>query len=215
MTLPGLSLLRLISATKPSLLSAIPQRGTSSSSDDFSHVTEITEMRSPPVPKTLSYLKINEGGNINRADILGTVTDVKVRLQIHVHYMMLDRLSQPGRQWATLFVRTRIPVLSTPLDDEECFDSEVDENERDASRVTYLLRTYHNRVHVFHLRLLPLVKRLRLGDRVFVTGFLSYYKPSFTSSPIEVAKVRKIGAVVAERLILLGSSNEAINSETE
>lgn len=127
---------------------------------------------------------------------------------------MLDRLSQPEKQWATLFVRTRTPVLSTPLNDEYS-DSEVDESDKDDSRVTYRLRTYHNRVHVFHLRLLPLVKRLRPGDRVFVTGFLSYYKPNFTSSPTEVAKVRKIGVVVADRLILLGPSNEAINSETE
>ncbi|VDK22789.1 unnamed protein product [Taenia asiatica] len=197
--------LRLISITKTSLLSMLPQSGVASVSDDFLDVTEVTEMRSPPLPRALSNLKINEGGNINRADILGTVTDLK----------MLDRLSQPEKQWATLFIRTRIPVLSTPLDDEEYSDSEVDESDKGDSRVTYHLRTYYNRVHVFHLRLLPLVKRLRPGDRVFVTGFLSYYKPSFTSSPTEVANVRKIGVVVAERLILLGPSNEMINSQTE
>ncbi|KAL5104900.1 hypothetical protein TcWFU_003582 [Taenia crassiceps] len=198
-------LLRFVSMTKTSPLSILPQSGVASASDGFPDVTDITELRSPPLPKAFSNLKINEGGNINRADILGTVTDLK----------MLDRLSQPEKQWATLFIRTRTPVLSTPLDGEEYSDSEGDKSDRSVSRVTYHLRTYHNRVHVFHFRLLPLVKRLRPGDRVFVTGFLSYYKPSFTSSPTEVAKVRKIGAVVAERLILLGSSDEIIDSGME
>ncbi|KAH9281878.1 hypothetical protein ECG_05119 [Echinococcus granulosus] len=196
---------RFVWMTQTSLLSVLPRGGVASVPDDFADVTEVSEIRSPPLPKALSTLKINEGGNINRADILGTVTDLK----------MLDRLSQPEKQWATLFIRTCTPVLSTPLEDAECGEFEVDETDKDDSRVTYHLRTYHNRVHVFHLRLLPLVKRLRPGDRVFVTGFLSYYKPSFTSSPTDVAEVRKIGVVVAERLILLGSSEETMNSETE
>ena len=133
---------------------------------------------------------------------------------------MLDRLSQPDKQWATLFVRTRIPMLSAPIEDEEGLDlefkgDEIDVDNYERGRVGYHMRTYHNRVHVFDRRLLPLVKRLRPGDRVFVTGFLSYYKPSLTSSPAGVAEVRKIGAVVAERLILLGSSDGTPDSVTD
>nr|CDS25778.1 expressed protein [Hymenolepis microstoma] len=164
---------------------------------------DVAEVRSPRVPKALSNLKINEGGNINRADILGTVTELK----------LLDRLSQPEKQWATLFIRTRVPLLSTSGNNHESPSSESQQYPEDedlgnvGGTVGFQMRTYHNRVHVFDRRLLPLVKRLKPGDRIFVTGFLSYYKPTGTSSSPEVAKVRKIGAVVAERLILLGSSS--------
>lgn len=122
---------------------------------------------------------------------------------------LLDRLSQPERQWATLFVRTRIPMYSTSGEDEIVANQgDYDDSDAMGGSIGFQMRTYHNRVHVFDRRLLPLVKRLRPGDRIFVTGFLSYYKPIGTSSPSEVAKVRKIGAVVAERLILLGSSEQ-------
>ena len=132
---------------------------------------------------------------------------------------MLDRLSQPEKRWATLFVRTRIPMLSANTEDVEDLEPALNDDEIDASdfergQIGYHMRTYYNRVHVFDRRLLPLVKRLRPGDRVFVTGFLSYYKPTLTSSPPGVAEVRKIGAVVAERLVLLGSSDEAPNPAT-
>ncbi|KAM7536428.1 hypothetical protein Aperf_G00000088689 [Anoplocephala perfoliata] len=159
--------------------------------------SDVTESRSPKVPKALSTLNINEGGNINRADILGTVTELK----------LLDRLSQPEKQWATLFVRTRIPMYSTSGEDDPAADHDnYEDSDVVGGSINYQIRTYYNRVHVFDRRLLPLVKRLKSGDRIFVTGFVSYYKPTGISSPAEVAKVRKIGAVVAERLILLGSS---------
>ncbi|CDS36107.1 expressed protein [Echinococcus multilocularis] len=74
-------LLRFVSLTQTSLLSVPPRGGVASVPDDFADVTEVSEMRSPPLPKALSALRINEGGNINRADILGTVTDLKVCLQ--------------------------------------------------------------------------------------------------------------------------------------
>ncbi len=95
-----------------------------------------------------------------------------------------------------MFVRTRIPVISKVAEDSDT--------------VEYRLCSHHNRVHVFDRRLLPLVRRTRPGDRIFVTGFISYYKPSLMSSPPEIAKVRKIGAVVAERLVLLGPSGEEL-----
>lgn len=38
---------------------------------------DVLETRSPPA-KGLAGLRVNEGGNINRADILGTVTELKV-----------------------------------------------------------------------------------------------------------------------------------------
>ncbi|KAM3183404.1 hypothetical protein ACTXT7_010413 [Hymenolepis weldensis] len=195
---------RIVAAPKSS---AFSYRGISSGSLTDDTVPDITadvaEMRSPKVPKALSNLKINEGGNINRADILGTITELK----------LLDRLSQPEKQWATLFIRTRVPMFSTSNNDyksssserQQCHEDEDLENV--GGSVGYQMRTYHNRVHVFDRRLLPLVKRLKPGDRIFATGFLSYYKPTGTSSSPEVAKVRKIGAVVAERLILLGSSS--------
>lgn len=72
--------LRFVSIPSTSLLSILPQSGVASASDDFPDAAEVSEMRSPPLPKALSKLQINEGGNINRADILGTVTDLKVRL---------------------------------------------------------------------------------------------------------------------------------------
>ncbi|VDD82526.1 unnamed protein product [Mesocestoides corti] len=155
---------------------------------------DVAETRSPP-PKGLAALRINEGGNINRANLLGTVAELK----------LLDRLSKPEQQWATMFVRTRIPILANSYS-SDAVDTE------ESNSVEYRLCTYYNRVHVFDRRLLPFVKRLRPGDRVFVTGFLSYYKPTLTSSPPEVAKVRKIGAVVAERLVLLGSSGEVFTT---
>lgn len=71
---------RIVEAPKSS---AFSYRGISSSSLTDDIVPDITadvaEVRSPKVPKALSNLKINEGGNINRADILGTITELKVR----------------------------------------------------------------------------------------------------------------------------------------
>ncbi|VDN96754.1 unnamed protein product [Rodentolepis nana] len=190
-------------------------RGISSTNladDTISDITaDVAEVRSPKVPKALSNLKINEGGNINRADILGTITELK----------LLDRLSQPEKQWATLFVRTRVPLLSTSIDNHEPPSSEsqqypeAEDLGHVGGSIGFQMRTYHNRVHVFDRRLLPLVKRLKPGDRIFVTGFLSYYKPTGTSSSPEVAKLRKIGAVVAERLILLGSSSTQEDLEVD
>lgn len=102
-----------------------------------------------------------------------------------------------------MFVRTRIPILTKAhLPDSDTEDDGV----AAGATANYRSCTYYNRVHVFDRRLLPMVHRLRPGDRVFVTGFISYYKPNLSSTtPVEIARVRKIGAVVAERLVLLGS----------
>ncbi len=97
----------------------------------------------------------------------------------------MNRLSKPDQQWATLFVRSRTPMLRT--DGGSPPSSPSDETE---AEVTMRTCTNHNRVHVFDRRLLPLIRRTRPGDRIFVTGFISYYKPSMTSSPPEVVKVR-------------------------
>lgn len=40
---------------------------------------DVAETRSPP-PKGLAAMRVNEGGNINRADLLGTITELKVGL---------------------------------------------------------------------------------------------------------------------------------------
>ncbi len=72
-----------------SILSTIFRRQLASSSDplvepespkfevsgpDFG---EVSELRSAPA-KGLAALKVNEGGNINRADLIGTITEMKV-----------------------------------------------------------------------------------------------------------------------------------------
>ncbi|BHF76219.1 hypothetical protein SprV_0501931700 [Sparganum proliferum] len=167
-------------------------------------LSDVEDIRSPPA-KGLAALRINEGGNINRADLIGTVTELK----------LLARLSKPDSEWATLFLRTRIPILST----NDALDADyTTPAPADSATLAYLpfrMVNYYNRVHVFDRRLLPLVRRTKPGDRIFVTGFISYYKPTLSASSPEAAKYRKIGAVVAERLILLGPSNEPPEQEAD
>ncbi|VDL97662.1 unnamed protein product [Schistocephalus solidus] len=167
---------------------------------EVAELGDVEDVRSPPA-KGLAALRINEGGNINRADLIGTVTELK----------LLARLSKPDSEWATVFLRTRIPILST----NDALDADCTKVPDESAMVTHLpfrMVNYHNRVHVFDRRLLPLVRRTKPGDRIFVTGFVSYYKPTLSASSPEVAQGRKIGAVVAERLILLGPSNEPLST---
>ncbi|CAH8428970.1 unnamed protein product [Dicrocoelium dendriticum] len=125
--------------------------------------------------------KLSQGGDINSVQILGT--------NIGVRFFPMS--SNPTREWGVMFVRTRMRRLRfTPTDQS----MEATEN----------IKTSSCRVHIFNPVVLARAKRLRLGDRVFITGYLSYYKrPSDLIVPGD-SHVPKICAVVAQRLIQMG-----------
>ena len=73
-------MVRLLSSSR-GLAAAFKNKndGGSDNTSEFEELTgDVTETRSSPLPKALSSLRINEGGNINRADILGTISELKV-----------------------------------------------------------------------------------------------------------------------------------------
>lgn len=140
--------------------------------------------------------------------------------------------SQPNREWTQLFVRTRTainPAVDSVPSDESSSDEEMTEH-NDTDQSTREIRTHStssSRVHIFNPRIAANTKRLKLGDRVFVSGFLSYYNHplgngdadgnvSFKSTFDGVEKHfhPRICAVIAQRLIFMGSTGEVSDSPT-
>ncbi|CAL8081725.1 unnamed protein product [Calicophoron daubneyi] len=140
--------------------------------------------------------KAGQGGDINLAIILGTVAGVKI----------FPMQSRPERDWAVLFLRTRslrANVSGQEIDSALSSEDTVSANTEN-SVPSQRYKSISARVHVFDPRILPSVKRLKLGDRLFVSGFLSYYSRPGTDENKEKPLVNTC-AVVARRLLFMGS----------
>lgn len=155
--------------------------------------------------KLVKRYKVNQGGDINTACILGTVIGIK----------FFPLPSKPERDWAALFIRTRSMRKSQLYSDESASHKPVvnliDAMETD--NTSPYIQPYSStsvRVHVFDPRILHNARRALVGDRLFVSGFLSYYKHPAASSTSSAdsdsgKSVPKICALVAQRIVFMGS----------
>lgn len=122
--------------------------------------------------------------------------------------------SKPERDWAALFIRTRSMRKLQLYPDESASRkpvvSLIDAIETDTSSYMQPYSSTSVRVHVFDPRILHNARRALVGDRLFVSGFLSYYKHpaagSTTSADSDSGKsAPKICALVAQRIVFMGS----------
>ncbi|KER22319.1 hypothetical protein X801_04690 [Opisthorchis viverrini] len=152
---------------------------TTDSLDQDGFHSDEAEIRNPldDEKSLVRNYRVRQGGDMNSIHILGTVTGIRF-------YPMQNK---PERDWAAIFVRTRTPKISTSPPDEA------------------VLVSTSNRVHVFDYRVMNIARHLKLGDRLFVSGFLSYYKQPLADSAPVGAPVPKVCCVVAQRLVFMGS----------
>ncbi|TPP61612.1 hypothetical protein FGIG_07828 [Fasciola gigantica] len=162
-------------------------------------VTEDTEADK----KLVKRYKINQGGDINTVSLLGTVIGIK----------FFPMQSKPERDWAALFIRTRsMKKLSPETNESAPHTPIVDLATAVDTSGSPFSRPYSStsaRVHVFDPRILHNARRAMVGDRLFVSGFLSYYKRPGTGDADSAGSdsgtfVPKICAVVAQRIVFMG-----------
>ncbi|GAA52913.1 hypothetical protein CSKR_107157 [Clonorchis sinensis] len=153
---------------------------TTDSFDQDGFQSDEAETKSPldDEKSLVKNYQIRQGGDINSVHILGTVAGIRFS----------PMQNKPEREWAVIFVRTRTPKIGTSSPDEA------------------VLMSTSNRVHVFDYRVMNTARHLKLGDRLFVSGFLSYYKQPLADSAPVGAPVPKVCCVVAQRLVFMGST---------
>ncbi|CAH8869265.1 unnamed protein product [Trichobilharzia szidati] len=183
-----MALVRSVYSTRPFLI-RWPFRCTYG---QFSVVPHIASTESPNTDEEpdipTDKLKVFSASYINSVLLLGTVMGLK----------MFPMQSNPDRNWALLFLKTRmsklVPVLDThPTDDTLPNDSSVTFRKIPLSS--------SNRIHVFSPKLVSGLRDIKPGERLLVSGFLSYYQ----SSKLD-GKTNKQCCVTAQRIAHMGWS---------
>ncbi|CAH8613323.1 unnamed protein product [Heterobilharzia americana] len=130
---------------------------------------------------TTDKLKAFSASYINSVLLLGTVVGIK----------MFPMQNNPDRNWVLVFLRTR---LSTFREAEYAQPTSI----TDINEPTVMFKktlSSSNRVHVFSPKLVNGLRDIKPGERLLVSGFLSYYQ----SSKLD-GKTTKQCCVTAQRI---------------
>ncbi|CAH8642424.1 unnamed protein product [Heterobilharzia americana] len=134
---------------------------------------------------TTDKLKAFSASYINSVLLLGTVVGIK----------MFPMQNNPDRNWVLVFLRTR---LSTFREAEYAQPTSI----TDINEPTVMFKktlSSSNRVHVFSPKLVNGLRDIKPGERLLVSGFLSYYQ----SSKLD-GKTTKQCCVTAQRIAHMG-----------
>ncbi|KAK4475646.1 hypothetical protein MN116_000916 [Schistosoma mekongi] len=159
----------------------------------FSVVSPAVSSSSPVTGYQVSDLTSDKSKSFNTSYVnsvllLGTVMGIK----------MFPMQSNPDRNWALLFLRTRLPVFKK-IEDKELTET-PDTNEFEP-KFKQIWLSSSNRVHVFSPKLVCSLRDVKLGERLLVSGFLSYYQ----SSKLD-GKASRQCCVTAQRIAHMGWS---------
>ncbi|CAH8592402.1 unnamed protein product [Schistosoma turkestanicum] len=127
---------------------------------------------------------------VNSALLLGTVTGIK----------MFPMQSNPDRNWALIFLKTQLPKYISSENEDLTETSHTNESDLKFKKAWF---SASNRVHVFNPKLVSALRDLKLGERLLVSGFLSYYQ----SSKLD-GKISRQCCVTAQRIAHMGWSND-------
>lgn len=133
--------------------------------------------------------------SVNSVTLLGTVIGIKT----------FPMQKAPDRNWTLIFLKTQSPRFINAENKYLTGTSDTDEYD---SKFKMVWCSTSNRVHVFSPKLVSALRDVKLGERLLVTGFLSYYQ-----SPKPDGTAQRNCCVTAQRIAHMGWSNDYQSSE--
>ncbi|CAH8634500.1 unnamed protein product [Schistosoma curassoni] len=128
--------------------------------------------------------------SVNSVTLLGTVIGIKT----------FPMQKTPDRNWTLIFLKTQSPRYINAENKYLTETSDADEYDLKFKMVWY---STSNRVHVFSPKLVCALRDVKLGERLLVTGFLSYYQ-----SPKPDGTTQRNCCVTAQRIAHMGWSSD-------